>query len=62
MHFQSLAAVPQRGVIGGGVVPLLDNVNCQGMESTLLDCNHDGISQRTCSGLLDVAGIRCGGM
>ena len=62
MYFQSVAAVPQRGVRGGSVVPLLDGVNCRGNESNLLGCSHDGISQRNCSSSFDaVAGVVCGG-
>ena len=50
----SLAAVPQQGVAGSDVVPLLDDVNGQGMESNLFGCSHDGINQHNCSG---VAGV-----
>ncbi len=57
-----VAAVPQQGVAGGdNIVPLLDNVNCQGLESNLLGCNHDGINQHSCNGSFDVAGVVCGG-
>lgn len=54
--------MPQRGVAGDGTIPLLDNVNCQGMESNLLGCHHDGIGQQSCNGSINVAGVICRGM
>lgn len=44
----------------GGIDTLLDNVNCGGNESNLLDCTHGGIKQQNC-GVLDAAGVMCRG-
>ena len=44
---------------GQGIGPiLLDNVHCNGNESTLLDCNH--LNQSNCAHSSD-AGVRCQG-
>ena len=48
--------------MGNGTLPLLDDVNCQGVESNLFSCSHNGIGQSTCNGLFDVAGVICQGM
>lgn len=40
---------------------MLDDVNCEGSESTLLSCSHGGINQQDC-GPFAVAGVICGGI
>ena len=42
----------------GGI--LLDDVVCQGNESSLLECDTNHIGQHNCDHLED-AGVRCGG-
>ena len=39
---------------------LLDEVNCTGEESQLLECGHNGIGDHDCSHYQD-AGVRCTG-
>ena len=44
---------------GSGVGPiLLDNLNCRGSESTLLECTHPGLGVHNCNHAQD-AGITC---
>ena len=43
---------------GKGAGPILDNVHCNGIESSLLDCNH--LNQSNCAHNAD-AGVRCKG-
>ena len=56
-------AVPVRGAFyGSGLGPiLLDNVVCQGTESSLLDCASNPIGEHNCDHSED-AGVRCEGM
>ena len=39
---------------------LLDNVECLGTESSLLECSHLGIGVHNCSDY-EIAGVRCTG-
>lgn len=39
----------------------LDNVQCTGTETSLLECNRNLIGQHNCE-QFDGAGVRCGGM
>ena len=44
---------------GGGTGPiLLDNVNCTGSESRLIQCPHDGVGNHNCFRFED-AGVQC---
>ena len=56
-------AVPLRGAFfGRGSRPiLLDNVVCQGDESSLLECQSNPIGNHNCDHSED-AGVRCEGM
>ena len=59
----SVDAVPLRGAYfgsGSGDI-LLDNVVCQGTESSLLECNTNPIGLHNCDHSED-AGVRCEGM
>ena len=55
-------AVPLRGAtFGGGSGPIyLDNVICQGDESSLLECQRNPIGEHNCDHSED-AGVRCQG-
>ena len=44
--------------LGSGPV-LLDNVNCEGSEATLLNCTHDGWGVRQCEDVTSAAGVVC---
>ena len=45
---------------GGGTGPiLLDNVLCTGNESSLLECDHNGVEVHNCDHFED-AGVSCG--
>ena len=49
------------GVYPSGTGPiLLDHVQCNGMETELVDCSHDGIGTASCSHSNDV-GVECQG-
>ena len=44
----------------GTRVILLDNVQCTGVESSLLDCDHNGFWSYNCDPI-DEVGVRCQG-
>ena len=41
---------------------LLDDVVCEGSESSLLMCGHAGLGVHNCNPETELAGVRCGGM
>ena len=50
-----------RGYFGSGSSDiLLDNVVCQGTETSLFECNHNPVGQHNCDHSED-AGVRCEG-
>ena len=44
----------------GEVVVQLDNLACQGDETSLLECSRHGVNMHECNSS-DVAGVMCGG-
>ena len=44
----------------GEVMVQLDNLACQGDETSLLNCSKHGVNMHKCNSL-DVAGVMCGG-
>ena len=61
-NYYIIGAVPLRGAyFGDGLGQiLLDNVVCQGEESSLLDCVHELVGVHNCDHSED-AGVRCEG-
>lgn len=59
-YHQCVAAIAAgRAHYGGGTGPiLLDNVDCEGTEETLLDCVHNGANVHNC-GHYEDAGVLC---
>ena len=62
MHGSFLGGVPlNKGFFGNGSGPIiLDNVVCQGTESSLLECATNPIGEHNCDHSED-AGVRCEG-
>ena len=53
-----IGAVAYFTVSGGTGSILLDNVQCRGNESRILDCPHNGVGTHNCGHSEDV-GVRC---
>ena len=63
LGFSTLGSIPLKEAEfgqGSGKI-LLSNVNCNGTESSLLDCPVSGVSQKNCNHSEDAA-VRCEGL